>query len=373
MHSFKIGRFGIGKDQPPFIIAEMSGNHGGSLKRALSIVEAAAKTGVQALKLQTYTADTITMNCRDNKDFYIEDPKSLWKGAWLYDLYQEAHTPWEWHKPIFDRAKELGIECFSSPFDETAVDFLESLNVPAYKIASLECTHVPLIKKVASTGKPIIISTGIASIEEVELAVTTAKNAGAKDIIILKCTSSYPAKVEDANLATITDMEKRFGVFVGVSDHTMGVDVSVAACAYGAVLVEKHFIDTREKPTVDSAFSLEPDEMKKLVDNAAKAAKNPQALEAILEDKTVAELSKGEVRYGGSEAEQKSRQFRQSVIVAKDIKAGEIFTRDNLLVRRPGFGLEPKYYEELLGKVATRDLKFGQATTMDMVKEKNAA
>ena len=358
----KIGKHEISDQAQPFIIAEMSGNHNQSFERALKIIDAAASSGAQAIKLQTYTADTITLDC-DAPDFIINDPNSLWAGRKLHDLYNEAHTPWEWHADLFAHARKLGLEVFSSPFDETAVDFLENLNAPAYKIASFECTHLPLIKKAASTKKPIIISTGMASEAEIGEAIQAARDGGAKDIMILKCTSDYPARPEDANLVTITDMQKKFGVLVGLSDHTLGVDVAVQAVKYyGAVAIEKHITINPEEGGVDSAFSLGPTQLKELVSETAKAAKNNGKPE---DNKN--SLVHGVIQYGGTEKEQNSRIFRQSVQIKKPVKAGELITTENLTIKRPGYGLSPKYYNSLLGKKAAKPLKIGERTTLDMV------
>lgn len=331
----------IGPNHKPFIIAEMSGNHNQSLERALAIVEAAAKAGAHALKIQTYTADTMTLNL-ENPEFKIEDSDSLWKGHTLYQLYQQAYTPWEWHKPIFDRARELGMIPFSTPFDETAVDFLEELDVPMYKIASFENTDIPLIKKVASTGKPMIISTGMATVAELDETVRAAREAGCKDLVLLKCTSTYPASPENTNILTIPHMRELFDCQVGLSDHTMGVGVAVASVALGATVIEKHFTLSRADGGVDAAFSMEPDEMKALV------AETERAWQAL-----------GEVKYGPTEKEKASLKFRRSIYVAKDIKTGDIFTKENIRVVRPGYGLEPKYYEVLLGRKANKDIKAG--------------
>ncbi len=340
----------IGQGQPPYIIAEMSGNHNHSLERALAMVEAAAAAGAHALKLQTYTADTITMQA-DTEDFRITDPNSLWAGRELYSLYEEAHTPWAWHAPIMQRCRELGLACFSSPFDETAVDFLESLHVPAYKIASFECTHLPLIRKVARTGKPVIISTGMATVEEIEQAVQTATEAGCRQLILLKCTSQYPANAADANLATIPDMQRRFpDVQVGLSDHTLGVGVAVASVMLGATVIEKHFTLCRADGGVDSAFSLEPQELKMLVDDTERAWR-----------------ALGEVRYGGTENEQKSKQFRQSIWPAADLAVGTVLSVENLRICRPGFSLSPRDWETLLGKRLKQPVHKGQRLRWDMI------
>jgi len=339
----------IGSNHKPFIIAEMSGNHNQSLERALAIVEAAAKAGAHALKIQTYTADTMTLNM-ENPEFKIEDSDSLWKGNTLYQLYQQAYTPWEWHKPIFNRARELGMIPFSTPFDETAVDFLEELDVPMYKIASFENTDIPLVKKVASTGKPMIISTGMATVAELDETVRAAREAGCKDLILLKCTSTYPASPENTNILTIPHMRELFNCQVGLSDHTMGVGVAVASVALGATVVEKHFTLSRADGGVDSSFSMEPGEMKALV------VETERAWQAL-----------GGVNYGPTEKEKASLKFRRSIYVAKDIKAGEKFTKENIRVIRPGYGLQPKYFERIIGLTAKRDLKAGTPLSFDLV------
>ena len=339
--SFRIGAHLVGPEHRPFIIAEMSGNHNHSLDRALAIVEAAAKAGAQALKLQTYTADTITLDVRGG-EFEIDDPNSLWAGKNLHDLYKLAYTPWEWHAPIMERAKALGMACFSSPFDETAVDFLGELNVPAYKIASFENNHLPLIRKAAATGKPIIMSTGMATIAELDEAVRAARDAGCQDLVLLKCTSTYPATPENTNLLTIPHMRELFDCEVGLSDHTMGVGAAVAAVAHGATVVEKHFTLARADGGVDSAFSLEPAEMASLVIETERAWQ-----------------SMGRVCYGPTEAEQKSLMFRRSIYVAEDIRAGEVFDERNLRVVRPGKGLAPRFFDQVLGKKAARDARKG--------------
>lgn len=345
----QIGNREIGRNHRPFIIAEMSGNHNQSLERALEIVDAAAETGADAIKLQTYTADTITLDVRGG-DFEIADEKSLWKGRNLHDLYKEAHTPWEWHAPIMERARSHGMLCFSSPFDETAVDFLESLEVPAYKIASFENIHLPLIRKVAATGKPMIISTGMASIAELDEAVKAAREAGCRDLVLLKCTSTYPATPENTNVLTIPHMRDLFGCEIGLSDHTMGVGVAVAAVAHGAVVVEKHFTLRRADGGVDSTFSLEPEEMASLVVETERAWQ-----------------SLGQISYGATKAEQKSLAFRRSVYIAEDVAAGEVLTAKNLRIVRPGHGLAPKHYDMLLGRRASRALKAGTPATWDVV------
>lgn len=342
MKPFKIAHHEIGPQSAPFIIAEMSGNHNQSLDRALAIVDAAAEAGSHAIKLQTYTADTMTLNV-DLPDFKINDPKSLWHGRHLYDLYDEAHTPWGWHQPIMERAKEHGMICFSTPFDYTAVDFLESLDVPAYKIASFENTDVNLIRKVASTGKPVIISTGMASLEDLQLMVTTLREANCENFILLKCTSAYPALPSDANIRTIPHMAEMFGCQVGLSDHTMGIGVPIASVALGATVIEKHFCLSRAEGGVDSAFSLEPHELKLLVEESKRAWE-----------------SLGQVKYQTSAVEKKSKQFRRSIYFVKDMKAGEIITEDSIRCIRPGYGAEPRYWDNLMGKSVSKDIKIGE-------------
>ncbi len=322
----------IGIDHPPFIIAEMSGNHNQSLERALSIVDAAADAGAHAIKLQTYTADTITLDVREG-EFHIADETSLWKGNSLHDLYKQAYTPWEWHAPIMSRAKERGLICFSSPFDETAVDFLETLGAPAYKIASFENNHLPLIRKAAATGKPLIISTGMATLAELDEAVAAARGAGCENLILLKCTSTYPASPANSNILTIPHLRQLFSSEVGLSDHTMGVGAAIAAVAHGATVVEKHFTLSRADGGVDSAFSLEPAELRALVVETERAWQ-----------------SLGVVAYGPSAAEQKSLVFRRSLYIAKDMEKGEVLTAENLRIVRPGHGLHPRHYEQVLGR-----------------------
>ncbi|WP_249872142.1 pseudaminic acid synthase [Oceanobacillus saliphilus] len=345
MGNIMLGNKYVGNSFPPFIIAEMSGNHNQSLDKALEIVEAVAKSGADALKIQTYTADTMTLNVR-NKDFMIDDPKSLWNGESLYDLYDKAHTPWEWHEPIFRRAREAGLIPFSTPFDETAVDFLEGLGVPFYKIASFENNDIPLIEKVASTGKAMIISTGMATVAELDETVRAARAAGCNDIVLLKCTSTYPATPENTNILTIPHMRELFDCPVGLSDHTMGTGVSVASVALGATVIEKHFVLDRSEGGVDAAFSMEPQEMKALVEETESAWK-----------------SLGKVKYGPTKVEKNSLQFRRSIYAAKDIRKGETYTSENIRVVRPGFGMKPKYYKELLGKKAEKEFKFGDPIT----------
>jgi N-acetylneuraminate synthase len=345
----KIGKHELRPGAAPFIIAEMSGNHNQSLDRALEIVEAAAKAGAHALKIQTYTADTMTIDLADG-DFFIADKDSLWQGRSLYKLYQAAYTPWEWHKPIFDRCRELGMIGFSTPFDASAVDFLEDLGVPFYKIASFENTDVALIRKVAATGKPMIMSTGMASIAELDESVRAARAAGCRDLVLLKCTSTYPASPENTNILTIPHMRDLFGCEVGLSDHTMGVGVSVASVALGATVIEKHFTLARADGGVDSAFSLEPDELAALVLETGRAA-----------------AALGQISYGPTEKEKKSLMFRRSLYVVQDIKAGEVLTAENLRSIRPGRGLAPKYYDDLLGRRVTCDVARGTPMTWDIL------
>jgi len=325
----------------PFIVAEMSGNHNQSIKRAFKIVDAAAEAGAHAVKLQTYTADTMTLNI-DSDDFKINDKNSLWAGRNLHQLYAEAHTPWEWHKPIMERCKERGMLCFSTPFDETAVDFLEELGVPCYKIASFENTDLPLIRKVAKSKKPVIISTGMATLSELEDVVTTARNAGIDQLILLKCTSAYPAPFSEVNLATIPHLSQMFDCPVGLSDHTLGTAVPIAAVALGASFIEKHFTLSREDGGVDSAFSLNPVELQTLVNESQNAW---QAL--------------GKIHYGRTEREKKSLVFRRSIYISKSIAAGATISPDNIRCVRPGFGLSPKHFESLIGKKARKDLFVG--------------
>lgn len=333
----------------PFIIAEMSGNHNQSLERALAIVDAAADAGVDAVKIQTYTADTMTIDI-DTGEFFISDKDSLWKGETLYHLYEKAHTPWEWHKAIFERCKERGIMGFSTPFDDTSVDFLEDLGVPCYKIASFENVDLPLIRKVARTGKPIIASTGMTTVAELSDLVQTARENGCTDLTLLKCTSSYPASPEGTNLRTIPHMRELFGCAVGLSDHTLGIGAAVASVALGAAVIEKHFTLSRAEGGVDAAFSLEPAEMAQLVRECRTAA-----------------LALGTVSYERAEQEQKSLQFRRSLYVVEDMKAGDVFTEKNLRRIRPGMGLSPKYYDIILGKKANCNITRGTAVQWDLI------
>lgn len=339
----------IGPDYPPFVIAEMSGNHNQSLDRALKIVEAAAKAGAHAIKLQTYTADTMTLDIKEN-EFYINDKNSLWYEKSLYELYHEAHTPWEWHEIIFKKCHDLGIIAFSTPFDATAVDFLEELKVPVYKVASFENTDIPLLKKIAATGKPMIISTGMATVAELEETVKTVREHGCSDLILLKCTSAYPADPANINLYTLPHLRELFNVEVGLSDHTLGIGVAIASISLGATVIEKHFTLSRADGGVDSAFSLEPSELKNLVIESERAWQ-----------------SLGEINYGSTDKEKTSKQFRRSLYVTEDMKAGDSFNKINLRAIRPGYGLPPKYYEILLGKKVTSDVKKGTPITWEII------
>lgn len=349
MKQITLGRRKIGLGHPPFVIAEMSGNHNRSLERALEIVDAAAASGAHALKLQTYTADTMTLDLEAG-DFLIGDPKSLWRGQSLYRLYQEAHTPWEWHEPIFRRCREKGLVCFSTPFDETAVAFLESLDAPCYKIASFENTDLALIRRVAATGKPMLISTGLATLAELDETVRAAREGGCGEIILLKCTSTYPASPEDTNILTIPHMRQLFGCEVGLSDHTPGVGVAAAATALGATVIEKHFTLSRADGGVDAAFSLEPDEMRTLAEECLRAWQ-----------------SLGSVGYGPTERELPSLKFRRSLYVAADVKKGDTFSKENVRAIRPGMGLPVKYLELFLGRKAARDASRGTPLDWSML------
>ena len=343
----------IGEKEPQFIIAEMSGNHNQSLERALKIVNAAAKAGVDAIKLQTYTANTMTLEVHE-KEFFINEKKSLWEGESLYNLYKKAYTPWEWHKPIFDRCKKLGLIAFSSPFDESAVDYLEKLDVPCYKIASFENTYLSLIKKAASTGKPLIISTGMATVSELEEAVETARNAGCKNLILLKCNSGYPSAHEETNLLTIPHMRDLFGCQVGLSDHSLGIGAALASVAFGATVIEKHFTLSRADGGVDAKFSIEPNEMKNLVAEVNRAHK-----------------ALGSIRYGPTKTEAQSKIFRRSLYISQDVKAGELLTKENVRIVRPGFGLAPKYFGAVLGKKILKDMNKGTPVKWELIGKVN--
>lgn len=349
LKSIKLENRIIGTDQKPFIIAEMSGNHNQSLERALEIVEEAAKAGADAIKLQTYTPDTMTIDL-DGGLFSIDDEDSLWYGKNLYELYGLAHTPWDWHKPIFDKAKELGLMPFSTPFDDTSVDFLESLGVSAYKIASFENTDWTLLKKVAATNKPVIMSTGAATLADIDEAVTILRDNGCSDLVLLKCTSTYPATPENTNLATIPEMRTIFQCHVGLSDHTLGIGAAVASVALGARVIEKHFTLRRADGGTDAAFSIEPEELKALVEETERAY-----------------LALGEVQFGIQKAEEKSLRYKRSIYVVEDVKKGEEFTKANIRVIRPGDGMKPKFYEQVLGKKAKSDLSRGTPLSWDIL------
>jgi pseudaminic acid synthase len=339
MKEIKIESKFISNHHKPFVIAEMSGNHNQSIERALAIVDAAADAGADAIKLQTYTADTMTMQGA----YRIDDANSLWKGRELYELYKEAYTPWEWHKTIFEHAKKRNLVAFSSPFDESAVDFLEELNVPLYKIASFENTDYPLLKKVASTGKPVIMSTGVSSLADVFESVQVLRNSGCKYLVLLKCTSTYPATPENTNLLSIPVMKQIYSdCFIGLSDHTMGVGASVAAVALGATVIEKHFTLSRADGGVDSAFSLEPRELRSLVEETERAF-----------------LALGKPFFDIQAVETKSKVFKRSIYISRDVAAGEVFTKDNLRIIRPGHGLPPKVFEQVLGKKSSSSLVAG--------------
>lgn len=337
----------IGPDYPPYIIAELSANHNGDINRAFAIMEEAKKAGADAIKLQTYTADTITLEC-DSEEFQIHG--GLWDGKNLYQLYKEAQMPWEWHQPLFEKAKELGITIFSSPFDFTAVDLLEDLDAPAYKIASFELIDLPLIKRVAQTGKPMIMSTGMANAEEIAEAIATAQSNGCQELVVLHCVSGYPAPADQYNLRTIADMAERFGVLSGLSDHTIDNATAVAAVALGACLIEKHVTMDRNGGGADDSFSLEPHE-----------------LAALCKDAKTAWSALGTVNYTRTEAEKGNVKFRRSLYVIRDIKAGDVLSNDNVRSIRPGFGLAPKYLEQVLGKTAIVDIKRGTPLSFEFI------
>ena len=345
----KIAGRPVGLDAPPFIIAELSGNHNGSLDRALAIVDAAAATGAHALKIQTYTADTMTLDIRE-REFVIADPKSPWAGRSLYDLYEEAHTPWDWHAPIFERARRHGMIPFSTPFDFSAVDFLETLDAPCYKIASFENTDLPLIRKVAATGKPIIVSTGMATLGEIDALVRAAREAGCRDLVLLKCTSSYPASPVNSNIRTIPALREAFGCEVGLSDHTLGVGVAVASVALGATVIEKHFTLSRADGGVDAAFSLEPAEMRALADETLRAW---QGL--------------GAVSFGAGEAESGSKVFRRSLYFVRDLPAGATVTAADVRAIRPGHGLPPSAADLVVGSTLRESVTRGMPVRWDVL------
>lgn len=343
-----IGTFEINEESKVFIIAELSANHNGSIDTAIDTIRAAKRAGADCIKLQTYTADTITIDC-DKDDFLIKG--TIWEGKNLYKLYQEAFTPWEWHEEIFRVAKEEGIICFSSPFDKTAVDFLETLNVPAYKIASFEITDIPLIEYVASKGKPIILSTGIAEQADIELALDACRRMGNTDIALLKCTSSYPAPIEEANMCMVKDFAERYNVISGLSDHTMGATVPIVATCFGAKIIEKHFILDRSIGGPDASFSMNEEEFTAMV-------------KAVRE----AESAIGKVDYTLTEKQAKGKDFSRSLYVVEDIKEGDIITEKNVRSIRPGFGMHPKYYKDILGKKVTSDLNKGTRVSLEYMK-----
>lgn len=342
MKEICIGGTYIGEGHPSFIIAELSANHNGSLETAIKTIRAAKRTGANCIKFQTFTADTITLDSK-KEDFKISQG-TLWDGQYLHDLYKQAYTPWEWHEELFRVAKQEGLVCFSSPFDKTAVDFLETLNVPAYKIASFEITDIPLIEYVASKGKPVILSTGIAEQEDIELALDACRRMGNNQIALLKCTSSYPAPIEEANMCMVKDLAERFDVISGLSDHTMGTTVPIVATVFGAKIIEKHFILDRSIGGADASFSMNETEFTEMV-------------KAVRES----ESAIGRVDYALTEKQRKGRDFCRSLYVVKDIKAGELITKDNVRSVRPGFGMHPKYYKDVLDKKAVVDLEKGTA------------
>ncbi len=345
----RIGDRDVGAGAPPFVIAEMSGNHNGSFERALRIVDAAADAGASAVKLQTYTADTMTLDS-DQPGFVIEEPTSLWYGRRLYDLYEQAHTPWEWHEPLMQHARERGLLCFSSPFDASAVGFLEGLDVPCYKIASLENVDHPLIRTVATTGKPMIISTGASTLEEVDEAVQVARDAGCDDLVVLRCTSGYPAPADEANLRAIPMLRERYGCEIGLSDHSLGIGVALAAVALGATVIEKHLVDDRDAGGVDAEFSMEPAELARLVEEAERARR-----------------SLGTASFKPSASEAGARTRRRSLYITQDLKAGDELTAQNLRSIRPGFGLHPKYQDGLFGRRVLRDVRAGTPADWTLV------
>jgi pseudaminic acid synthase len=346
---FAIAGRPVGRAHPPLVIAEMSGNHNQSLDRALAIVDAAAAAGAHALKIQTYTADTMTLDLAE-REFRIDDAASLWAGTSLYRLYQEAFTPWDWHEAIFERARTRGMIAFSTPFDATAVDLLESLGAPCYKIASFENTDIALIRRVAATGKPVIISTGMATVSELDETVRTARSAGCTDLVLLKCTSTYPASPEQTNLLTIPHLRELFGCEVGLSDHTLGVGVAVASVALGVTVIEKHFTLSRGDGGVDSAFSMEPTEMAQLV------VETERAWQAL-----------GRITYGPTPAEMRSLQFRRSLYVVQDLKAGDLLTAENVRAIRPGLGLAPRFLDHVVGRRAAQDIARGTPLSWEIV------
>lgn len=349
MVQVKIGGTYVGEGCPPLIIAELSGNHGQCLDKAKTMIRLAAEAGAHAIKLQTYTADSLTIDI-DSREFLIDESDSLWRGKTLYSLYQQASTPYAWHAELFSYAHELGLLAFSSPFDEAAVDFLESLSVPCYKIASFENNHLPLIAKVAQTGKPVFMSTGMASLEELEEAVSCARFHGCKDLVLLKCTSHYPASAEGSHLRTLQDMASQFNCVVGLSDHSRGLAVPIAAVALGASVIEKHFVLENDTDAVDADFSLTSGEMKSLVTETRRAWK-----------------ALGVIKYGGADEEQDSKRYRRSIYVSAPVKAGDYVSEANIKVVRPAFGLHPRHYQMLIGQRFTQDLAKGTALNWSMV------
>lgn len=347
--SIVIDGYTIQKGVRPYVIAELSGNHNGEIERAISIMKAAKQAGANAIKLQTFTADTITID-HDSAEFIVDLP--LWKNRTLYDLYQEAHTPWEWHEVLFAKGKELGITVFSSPFDPTSVEFLESHNVPAYKIASPELVDIPLIEMVAATGKPMIMSTGMATLEEIDDAVSAARNSGCNELVLLHCVSAYPTPYDEIYLENILELERKFGLLVGLSDHTLGTTVPVAATAIGAVVIEKHITDSRKKGGIDSAFSLEPKELQRMI-----------------EDLEICAVACGGPIFGPKDSEKKNLNYRRSLYAVKDIAKGDYFSKDNIRSIRPAYGLAPKHMNEVIAKAAGRDIKRGEALTWSMLEK----
>lgn len=348
IQEFSIGNFKIGKESPVFIIAELSANHNGSLDNALETIKAAKRVGADAIKLQTYTADTITIDAKTD-DFRLKQG-TIWDGKYLYDLYKEAYTPWEWHEKLYKAAEDEGLICFSSPFDKTAVDLLESLNTPAYKIASFEITDIPLIEYVASKGKPVIISTGIAEIEDIQLAVDACRNQGNDNIALLKCTSSYPAPIEEANMLMVKDLSERFKVISGLSDHTMGISAPIVATSLGAKIIEKHFILDRAIGGPDASFSLNEEEFSALVKSVREAEK-----------------ALGEINYNLTDKQKKGREFSRSLYIVNDVKVGDVLSEDNVKSIRPGYGMHPKHYREVIGKKFIHNLPKGTALKWEMI------
>ncbi len=340
----------VGEGCKPFIIAELSGNHQQSYELALRMVEAAAASGASAVKLQTYTADTMTLDVTTD-GFVIEEEESLWHGQSLHKLYQQASTPWEWHSGLFKRAKELGLIAFSSPFDHTAVEFLETLDVPCYKVASFENTDLPLIRKIAETGKPMIISTGMATLSEIEDAVSTARKHGCTDIILLKCTSTYPAPPQDTNLSTIPHMSQTFNCSIGLSDHSYGIGIALAAIGLGATVIEKHFVLDRKAGGVDAEFSVEPSELKQLVDESERV-----------------QASIGNIAYGNTNSDSSAKRYRRSLYIGQNVASGDVLTEETIRIVRPGLGLSPKHYDEVIGMELRQSAQKGTPITWDLFK-----